>query len=502
MPNFVKDIKITHFYPILISIFPILSLAGSNPNYVQSFALLIRSLIISGLISLLLIFLASLFAKNFEKGAMIASIIILTFISYGHLYLFLLSLGIFQPRHSFVAIILILLNIFLISLIITKKTFDGQINRFSFLVSGLLVIMAIIPLLKNGMLFPNKKESPDNSRSSMGISTNEEIKPDIYLIILDSYTRSDILSDAFSFDNSEFIAELDQMGFYIGVCSQSNYPTTRYSVSSVFNMDYLDKGNLFPLSKTPLIKILREAGYSIITFKNRSEGHFDLGEDRLLSRQSPLYLKPYEMEGINEFEAELIQTNGLKIFYDMPQLFPWVNLREVEFEEHFLQTKYILQELPNLANLAGPKFVFAHLLIPHEPYIFSPNGDYKFEPDKKQGYRNSVNYINSEIPKILDQIIKNSINPPVIILMGDHGADLEGGSAGQRLSILNAYFVNSKTKEFLSQESTPINSFRAVLNGYFDTQYQILPNKSYNAWGPGGFDESNIVANKCISVDE
>ena len=54
-------------------------------------------------------------------------------------------------------------------------------------------------------------------------------KPDIYYIILDGYSRDDTLQDFFDYDNSQFLKALEDMGFYVARCSQSNYAQTQLS---------------------------------------------------------------------------------------------------------------------------------------------------------------------------------------------------------------------------------------------------------------------------------
>jgi len=35
---------------------------------------------------------------------------------------------------------------------------------------------------------------------------------------------------------------------------------------------------------------------------------------------------------------------------------------------------YLLDTLPTIPSIAGPELVFAHVLVPHMPYIFQPDG--------------------------------------------------------------------------------------------------------------------------------
>ena len=70
--------------------------------------------------------------------------------------------------------------------------------------------------------------------------TRGQSAPDIYHFVLDSYSRSDLLESAFKIDNSAFIEELRQLGFYVADCSWPNYVNTRLSLSTTLNMDYID----------------------------------------------------------------------------------------------------------------------------------------------------------------------------------------------------------------------------------------------------------------------
>ena len=79
-----------------------------------------------------------------------------------------------------------------------------------------------------------------------------------------------------------------------------------------------------------------------------------------------------------------------------------------------------------------------------------------------------------------------TITPPIIIIQGDHGpgAYLHWGSLEQtvpseRFGILNAYYFPDGNYETLYPSISPINSFRVVLNQYFETKYALLPDLHY-----------------------
>ena len=80
-------------------------------------------------------------------------------------------------------------------------------------------------------------------------------------------------------------------------------------------------------------------------------------------------------------------------------------------------------------GISSPNFVFAHLVIPHHPFVFGANGEElnsieasvpPFE-EYKVKYPVQVTYINKRMEAIIDIILSSSSRPPIIIIQGDHG---------------------------------------------------------------------------------
>jgi hypothetical protein len=84
--------------------------------------------------------------------------------------------------------------------------------------------------------------------------------------------------------------------------------------------------------------------------------------------------------------------------------------------------------------MPGPKFVFAHLVVPHQPFVFGPNGESFVIPEKvhkgntyytnrdyQLGYANQVAFISDRIAQVVESILEKSSIPPIIIIQGDHG---------------------------------------------------------------------------------
>jgi hypothetical protein len=92
------------------------------------------------------------------------------------------------------------------------------------------------------------------------------------------------------------------------------------------------------------------------------------------------------------------------------------------------------------------------------------------------GYREQVIYLNDRVAKAVEQIVKASEVPPIIVLQGDHGPG--HGSSTDRMSILNAIRLPAGF-EPISDSLSPVNTFRLVFNSVFGADTPLLPDKSF-----------------------
>ena len=60
-------------------------------------------------------------------------------------------------------------------------------------------------------------------------------------------------------------------------------------------------------------------------------------------------------------------------------------------------------------------------------------------------------------------------------------SSLENTCLGERMPILNAYYLPGQKTEALYPSISPVNSFRVVLNEYFDQDLPLLPDRQYFA---------------------
>jgi hypothetical protein len=167
--------------------------------------------------------------------------------------------------------------------------------------------------------------------------------------------------------------------------------------------------------------------------------------------------------------------------------------------EEWKRIRYQFDQLGNMPEIKGPIFVFAHLYVPHVPYVFDRDGS--FVSEKVRGKRTEIeNYINQLIytntmaEEMVAKILSRSRRPPIIILQGDEGPfpprfDIEHYSFDWRTAtpeelrhksgVLNAYYLPGVADNHLYKSITPVNSFRTIFNLYFGGHFPLLPDKNY-----------------------
>jgi hypothetical protein len=173
--------------------------------------------------------------------------------------------------------------------------------------------------------------------------------------------------------------------------------------------------------------------------------------------------------------------------------------------------RYLLNTIPEAADIPGPKFVFAHIVIPHPPFIFGPDGeevshDFRFNfmdgdayPGTREmyrtGYRDQLAYLNGRLEDLVLSILADSVQPPIIILQGDHGPGMgldyesaESTNMEERLGIFNVYLLPDFPADKFSPDITPVNSFRLIFHHYLGADLPLLPNHSYYSTWSQPFD--------------
>jgi hypothetical protein len=486
------------FHIILFTFLPALILVTNNVSEVDlksTYRLLGLSLAV-GLVIFAIMFLG---VKSRQRAAIIVSFLIIVFCSYGNVYNALRD-GFPQYltliRHRYLYPIVIVATGVVVYLLIKKipaKNLPGINSALNLI--GLVMVVYNIAMITS---FQIQQATKYNALSANQASNNQKSRPlpDIYFIVLDSYARADVLKSYFKFDNSPFIKELNDLGFYVPECSQSNYNFTIASVSTTLNMDYLGKFNLpIPANTHNTISYINHYQNSIVKQRLQSAGYKIISSESeypwLEWKDADVYFNLPSQNGVAEnlqpFELLYLQGTGLRFFIDNNPQADIISNKEVKYRIG----SYQLAQLKTVSQkVASPKFLFIDLEVTHPPFVFNTDGSLNTEtgfsdnikdtnyPQFQADYVNSIKFINGQMLDIVKTILANSKVPPIIFIQGDHGF-----RAPEYTNMNFEAFLVPGGEKYLYPTISPVNNFRVVENVVFDNPLPMLPDLHYRRIG-------------------
>ena len=503
---------------VLFSLFPVLSLLSSNAGQVPLLSAA-RSAAVSVAVSLLALAGARIALRGWASATLVVVGAQLLFFSYGHVYDLVRQVevaGVLLGRHRYLLLVWGAAGMLWTWLVLRIGSRAP--------IAWILALGALLAAVPTGSLIASGVRSAVATRSNAAIdgaappAAPEGNLPDIYYIILDGYGRSDVLADLYGIDNTDFLRFLEQRGFYVAADARSNYSKTILSLASALNMQYLDEivetqGDR-STDRQPLIEMiqdslvaqsLRTAGYQTVGFETGypptelTYADVYLSDPGGASSASPL---EWAARGVNEFEILLLQTTVLRPALDKISEGQSLarSLISQPYRDHRRRVLFTLEQLPEVAQLQGTHFVFVHILVPHPPFVFGPNGEEvvqtrpfrlmdieEYDPEEYTArYAGQLLSLDTLLSNAIERILDNSERPPIIVLQGDHGPGAHmsyseplTSNMRERMSILNAYLVPEEATRRLYPSISPVNSFRVLLDVLLGESRPLLPDESF-----------------------
>lgn len=332
-----------------------------------------------------------------------------------------------------------------------------------------------------------KRHSIEVVKTEIFRDCTECAKPDIYLIVADGYPGRLQLKEVFGYDNATFENELKQRGFYIAGNSTANYNFTYFSMASTLNMNYLGKvsGSISDSKNPPLgslalknnqvLVFLKRQGYlffnySLFNFKKKPSPAiptFLINDTRPITNQTLL--------------SRLKKDLGYHVVTTLKIKLPGSRPVDLDLRNNLYLTRETIKTVRQKTQ--APKFVYTHLVMPHNPYYFDSLGNkteytrltHEYGFDKK-AFISYLVYANKRYLELVDSIRSGSGRPPVIILMGDHGFRELTDSSQRKSEFRNLCAVLLPGKEYARfyPEMSNVNIFRLILNAQFRQQLPLL----------------------------
>ncbi len=499
-------------HPFVLSVIPTVFVYSQNIGNV-SIADTVLPILLSLLYATGLLFLCKILFKSFIKASVVTSWVVFLTLSYGYIaksipdFTFVLS-GLYIGIDKTLMTIFVLVTAILVFFLSRTKYSLVKANAFLNFFAIVFLVLQISTVSASLLFTPEqyKVENTKNPSNQLVKSQSFDYNPNIYYIILDAYARADILQELYDCKNSDFLNRLEQRGFYIATNSNANYCQTGLSLASSLNLEYHDelaqkyadnKRYMHPLNEklnnNKVINYLKEFDYEFNYYQTS-----DLNFLQINNADAVYYMRGM---GMNILHDHLYNMTIFPLLFK-DHFFPIKNRLQI----HRKRLLYTMEKVESTSKLTGPFFDLIHILCPHRPFVFDRDGNFR-DPamnysglltgdinirnneEYKNNYCDQLLYLSMRVLRMVDRILDNSQNPPIIILQADHGPSSEMDNFGpidtntsnfkERMGILNAYFFPDQNYSTLYSSITPVNTFRVILNQYFDGNFEFLPDSVY-----------------------
>lgn len=483
-------------HPLLLAAWPVISLWQDNLGEVPpAEALRLAGLAAGVALGLLLIFGAIL--RDLAKGALIASVLVVTVMMWGTARDATGNPGWLLATWLVAALLLCILAARL-------KTVVWEITRVVAAMSVVVLGMVAVPVIAikaPDIAAARTPAAPTEDLDNLVGQWSGEGEPrDIFYLVFDRYGAQPSMERRFDFDLSGFFDGLKQRGFYVAKNAKANHLRTAQSLSSTFNLRYHfdltrrygpDTGNMLPIYRLledhAVGRLLQDRGYEYV--------HIGAWWDP--TQKSRIADVNYSYEQESDFELEVFRSTLLSLFEHR------ATGRTLTEQRRHVPYDGALAQFENLRVAAarpGPTFTFAHILLPHEPFVFDAAGNYiSLDEEGARGrdlnYREQTLYTNQLIDALLDDLLAvPEAERPIIVLAADEGphpvrfkldeenfdwTQATDEELEEKFAVLNAYYLPDGDEAALYDSISPINTWRVLFNTYFGADLPLLEDRSY-----------------------
>jgi hypothetical protein len=464
--------------PLLAAAFPILYLYGINV-WVLDLASLKQPLGYSLLVAAAVYAGFFLLQRSVPSASLSATAFMLFYYTYGLLYNLLMKPDRFPVYHFSLLPLVIALAIyvgFFISHL--KPGVAASLKNILLMMSAVLVVYNLAVITPVEIQKAQQKKAPPIPVTGSNDNTGTKY-PDIYYIIFDEFAGFPANSAYFHSNTiAQFNTFLQQHHFFVATNSRAVTINTQTEMASRLNLQqyYLSDDPSVTnavLDNNKVMQVLKSYGYTTAVLNMFFQG---INAD---------YTLPYDPQQVSGMAADQFKQTffGDTMFNAFSGYFLSATAAEQKQRDLILYTLNQTVNLPK--SVTSPKFVYTHLLMPHEPYIFDANGNLLPPEDNYDNhfYIGQYEYTAKLAEDLITKLLANAdpANPPVIIVQSDEGARniqrrdqnnvvlggvLENYPIDNAYYILNAMYLPGYDTSQLPDNLPPIDTFVVVLNHY------------------------------------
>jgi hypothetical protein len=189
------------------------------------------------------------------------------------------------------------------------------------------------------------------------------------------------------------------------------------------------------------------------------------------------------------------------------QFTPWrhIGVAGLDYRGYRNKIRQAFNAIEKIETSNRPRFLFAHIMAPHAPFVFDANGldavprytlsleDGNSFPGTRdeyvKGYRNQATFIAARLIEVIDHLLSTgraSGRDPVIIVHGDHGPRLEFDTvdaaktdSSESQPVLLAIRWSNTMRTSPPSVVSLVNVYRAVFDHYFAAGLGRLPDRAW-----------------------
>jgi hypothetical protein len=481
-------------HPILLAAYPVLFLFAQNLDRVSLGNLtmpLAGAIAAAGVMTAV----AWILPPDPRRGALIATALVLVWFYFGRVATLLAPLAVGQTMQ------LVAWGLFLgVALVGAFRLRDRWISRLTSALNAIGVVLVLMTLVQ---IAPYEWAHQPAAVSEQPAVPAPAGARDIYYFILDRYGSNQGLQ-AWADVTSDLPAWLAAQGFAVEAGARANYIRTDLSLAATLNMESLDSiattmgptGNdLGPinalLQDNAVGRFLEVRGYRYVNIGS----WFNATQTIRIADQN-LFLN-----ATTDFDAMLDKTTF------GPTLASILNLPVIPSNDaiHRNSALYQFSVLPGVEQEPGPKFVVAHILLPHPPYVFDPNGSYPSAAEQKgrtegQAFEAQMTYLNAQVRSIVTGLLSRPADQqPIVVIQADEGPYPDPYQADEvhfnwstatsdeleaKYGILDAFYLPGAAVAGTPEPYSTVtswNTFPIVFDRYFGANIRLLPDRSFTS---------------------
>lgn len=233
---------------------------------------------------------------------------------------------------------------------------------------------------------------------------------------------------------------------------------------------------------SPVLTTFRKLGYHVL-FANMAGTKTDACEPYCIEGQQNLTFQQVEMLGMTPIRESLRRFR--------PDI--WKNVTTFYQKDPLDVVRKISPNAPE------PYFLFAHILSPHPPYIYTAScelrDEFLFELDPSVAlfkdreemytlYKEQLTCVNTRMAAALEEILKKDPDA-IIVVQGDHGLGKlaedqpHADKLRSRYGILNAFRIPQSCGRYLYDSISSVNTFRLIFSCLSGAEPVFVPDRQF-----------------------